>query len=45
MMAGSVLEGLPQSYSSMNINFSAQTSSNSLQDTIEGKLEKRTKVG
>ena len=44
MMAGSVLEGLPPSYSSMNINFSAQTSSNSLQDTIEGKLEKRTKV-
>jgi hypothetical protein len=28
----------------MVINFSAQTSSNSLQDTVEGKLEKRTKV-
>lgn len=27
----------------MVINFSAQTSSNSLQDTIEGRLEKRTK--
>lgn len=27
----------------MIINFSAQTSSNSLQDTVEGRLEKRTK--
>ena len=27
----------------MVVNMSAQTSSNSLQDTIEGKLEKRTK--
>ena len=44
MMASSVLEGLPASFGTMNINFSAQTSSNSLQDTIEGKLEKRTKV-
>lgn len=44
MMAGSVLESVPQNYSNMTINFSAQTSSNSLQDTIEGKLEKRTKV-
>jgi len=44
MMASSVLEGLPTGYGAININFSAQTSSNSLQDTIEGKLEKRTKV-
>ena len=44
MMASSVLEGLPAGFGTMNINFSAQTSSNSLQDTIEGKLEKRTKV-
>lgn len=44
MMASSVLEGLPNSYGAISINFSAQTSSNSLQDTIEGKLEKRTKV-
>ena len=44
MMASSVLEGLPANFGTMNINFSAQTSSNSLQDTIEGKLEKRTKV-
>ena len=44
MMASSVLEGLPNGYGAININFSAQTSSNSLQDTIEGKLEKRTKV-
>ncbi|KAK9823872.1 hypothetical protein WJX72_006072 [[Myrmecia] bisecta] len=43
LMAGSVLEALPSSHSAMTINFSAQTSSNSLQDTIEGKLEKRTK--
>ncbi len=44
MMASSVLEGLPTGYGAININFSAQTSSNSLQDTIEGKLEKCTKV-
>ena len=44
MMASSVMEGLPAGYGAVNINFSAQTSSNSLQDTIEGKLEKRTKV-
>lgn len=44
MMASSVVEGLPTSYGAISINFSAQTSSNSLQDTIEGKLEKRTKV-
>ena len=44
MMASSVLESLPTGYGAININFSAQTSSNSLQDTIEGKLEKRTKV-
>ena len=44
MMASSVLEGLPAGFGTMNINFSAQTSSSSLQDTIEGKLEKRTKV-
>lgn len=44
MMASSVVEGLPSTYGAISINFSAQTSSNSLQDTIEGKLEKRTKV-
>ena len=43
MVAQSVLEGLPETKNSMAINFSAQTSSNSLQETIEGKLEKRTK--
>lgn len=43
MIAQSVLANLPEGRSSMTINFSAQTSSNSLQDTIEGKLEKRTK--
>ncbi|GIM07381.1 hypothetical protein Vretimale_11536 [Volvox reticuliferus] len=44
MIVGSLLEGLPSDrMSHVTINFSAQTSSNSLQDTIEGKLEKRTK--
>ena len=43
MVAQSCLETLPEGRSSMMINFSAQTSSNSLQETIEGKLEKRTK--
>jgi ABC-type dipeptide/oligopeptide/nickel transport system ATPase component len=43
MIAQSVLANLPEGRASMTINFSAQTSSNSLQDTIEGKLEKRTK--
>ena len=44
MVIQSLLESLPSDKSSMVINFSAQASSNSLQDTIEGKLEKRTKV-
>jgi dynein heavy chain len=39
----SMLDNLPGDRASMVINFSAQTSSNSLQDTIEGRLEKRTK--
>ncbi|KAJ7527535.1 hypothetical protein O6H91_16G059900 [Diphasiastrum complanatum] len=39
----SILRSLPEGLSTMTINFSAQTSSNSLQDTIEGRLEKRTK--
>ncbi|MEW5313998.1 MAG: hypothetical protein WDW38_005527 [Sanguina aurantia] len=43
MIIQSLLDGLPADRSHMVINFSAQTSSNSLQDTIEGKLEKRTK--
>lgn len=43
MVIQSLLESLPSDRGSMTINFSAQTSSNSLQDTIEGKLEKRTK--
>ena len=43
MVAAAVLESLPDSKGFMNINFSAQTTSNSLQETIEGKLEKRTK--
>lgn len=38
-----VLGALPEGRAAMTINFSAQTSSNSLQDTIEGRLEKRTK--
>ncbi|WIA13292.1 hypothetical protein OEZ85_006876 [Tetradesmus obliquus] len=43
MTLQSMLDGLPADKSYCTINFSAQTSSNSLQDTIEGKLEKRTK--
>ena len=43
MVAQSCLESLPSGRSSMTINFSAQTSSNSLQNTVEGKLEKRSK--
>ncbi|GMH41208.1 hypothetical protein BSKO_09118 [Bryopsis sp. KO-2023] len=43
MIIQSVLDSLPESQSYMIINFSAQASSNSLQETIEGKLEKRTK--
>ena len=38
-----MLEALPSGKSSMVINFSAQTGSKSLQETIEGNLEKRTK--
>ena len=34
-----LLQGLPDSKAAMVINMSAQTSSNSLQNTIEGKLE------
>ncbi|KAF5831208.1 dynein-1-beta heavy chain, flagellar inner arm I1 complex [Dunaliella salina] len=43
MIIQSMLDNLPSDRASMVINFSAQTSSNSLQDTIEGRLEKRTK--
>jgi len=43
MVAQKCLAELPEGRSSCIINFSAQTSSNSLQDTIEGKLEKQSK--
>jgi len=43
MVIDSCLEDLPDDYIGSRITFSAQTSSNSLQDTIEGKLEKRSK--
>lgn len=43
MVAAKCLEELPDGYASCVVNFSAQTSSNSLQDVIEGKLEKRSK--
>jgi len=43
MIIQSMLDSLPSDRASMIINFSAQTTSNSLQDTIEGRLEKRTK--
>lgn len=44
MVAASMLEGLAGSYAGLTINLSARTSSNALQDTIEGRLEKRTKA-
>jgi len=43
MILMDVLESLPEDRKYMTINFSAQTSSNSLQDTIEGKMVKRSK--
>eukprot|EP00898_Chlorokybus_atmophyticus_P005400 jgi/Chlat1/5861/Chrsp4S06373 len=43
VVAQQLLTGLPENHAGMIINFSAQTSSNSLQETIEGRLEKRTK--
>jgi len=43
VVVNKLLSKLPESKTAMTINMSAQTSSNSLQDTIEGKLEKRTK--
>eukprot|EP00232_Nephroselmis_pyriformis_P029065 CAMPEP_0182867354 /NCGR_PEP_ID=MMETSP0034_2-20130328/8675_1 /TAXON_ID=156128 /ORGANISM="Nephroselmis pyriformis, Strain CCMP717" /LENGTH=4528 /DNA_ID=CAMNT_0024999703 /DNA_START=83 /DNA_END=13669 /DNA_ORIENTATION=- len=43
LVINQVLASLEDGKSSMVMNFSAQTSSNSTQDTIEGKMEKRTK--
>lgn len=43
MILTDVLENLPEDRKYMTINFSAQTSSNSLQETIEGKMVKRSK--
>jgi len=43
MVVDSCLSELPEGYIGSRITFSAQTSSNSLQETIEGKLEKRSK--
>ena len=43
MVVNSCLEELPDRYVGGRITFSAQTSSHSLQDTIEGKLERRSK--
>ena len=42
-VADAVLQALPASTVRLNMNMSAQTSSNNVQDIIEGKLEKRTK--
>ena len=44
MVIASILEGLASNFAGLTINLSARTSSNALQDTIEGRLEKRTKV-
>jgi dynein heavy chain len=43
MVVQKLISDLPDSKAAMVINMSAQTTSNSLQVTIEGKLEKRTK--
>nr|PNR35709.1 hypothetical protein PHYPA_021559 [Physcomitrium patens] len=43
LIIGTVLSTLPEGLSSFTMNFSAQTSSNSCQEGIEGRLEKRTK--
>lgn len=43
MVVQQVLEHLPERKAPMTINFSAATTSNSLQETIEGRLEKRSK--
>ena len=43
MVAKSASPSFPRGEAPVVINFSAQTSSNSLQDTIEGKLEKQSK--
>ncbi|CEG01942.1 Dynein heavy chain [Ostreococcus tauri] len=43
MVVDSLLTELPEGYVGSRITFSAQTSSNSLQETVEGKLEKRSK--
>ncbi|VDP80672.1 unnamed protein product [Echinostoma caproni] len=43
-LAVNILNSLdPQSWSSLTINMSAQTTSNNVQDIIEGRVEKRTK--
>ena len=43
MIVANTLSALPESKAGFVINFSAQSSSNSLQEAIEGRLEKRTK--
>ena len=43
MVVDSLLSELPEGFSGSRVTFSAQTSSNSLQETIESKLEKRSK--
>eukprot|EP00762_Andalucia_godoyi_P004499 ANDGO_05184.mRNA.1 Dynein-1-beta heavy chain len=39
----SILQSLDETYSTLTINFSAQTSSKGLQDIIEARVEKKTK--
>jgi dynein heavy chain len=43
VLASSLLKGLPETHSQLVVNFSATTSSSSVQEIIEGPMEKRSK--
>ena len=43
LIKNKLLSGMPENFSSISINFSAQTSANQTQDLIDSKLDKRRK--
>ena len=43
VIKGKLLNGMPEEFASIMLNFSAQTGANQTQDTIDSKLEKRRK--